>query len=255
MTDRDALLAGIRAAPDDDLPRLVYADWLEEHGDADRAEFIRLQCEHFRRYAVPTQVRGDTAAERMFELEKRHGWRWLAEMPRVAGAEWKGFYRGFPGVEVLYGRWPGAALRSHAPVQQFTLIHAAAELAASPFLAQVRVLTLWLMNPDVSALTGLLASPDLGGVRVFELNHFNKGHYGARTDAADAEAEAVAGCPRLAGLELLRFDRTWIGDAGALALAHSPHLPAGLRLELGKCDNLSATAAFALDARFPGWNS
>jgi uncharacterized protein (TIGR02996 family) len=33
----DALLTGILADPDDDARRLVYADWLEEHGDADRA--------------------------------------------------------------------------------------------------------------------------------------------------------------------------------------------------------------------------
>src|SRR4051812_185048 len=28
----------------DDAPRLIFADWLEDHGDADRAEFIRTQC-------------------------------------------------------------------------------------------------------------------------------------------------------------------------------------------------------------------
>ena len=31
------------AADDEDAPRLVFADWLEEHGDSDRAEFIRVQ--------------------------------------------------------------------------------------------------------------------------------------------------------------------------------------------------------------------
>lgn len=45
---RLALLKTILANPDDDLPRLVFADWLEENGvtDADvaRAEFIRLGC-------------------------------------------------------------------------------------------------------------------------------------------------------------------------------------------------------------------
>src|SRR4051812_9631121 len=30
---------------DDDTPRLVYADWLEKHGEPKRAEFIRVQCE------------------------------------------------------------------------------------------------------------------------------------------------------------------------------------------------------------------
>ncbi len=46
MTDDErVLLAGIRATPDDDLPRLVYADWLEEHDRPERAEFIRVECE------------------------------------------------------------------------------------------------------------------------------------------------------------------------------------------------------------------
>ncbi len=43
LTDRDAMLAAVIAAPDDDLPRLVYADWLDDHSFAERAEFIRVQ--------------------------------------------------------------------------------------------------------------------------------------------------------------------------------------------------------------------
>jgi uncharacterized protein (TIGR02996 family) len=46
--DRLALLRAIGADPEDDTPRLVYADWLDEHGptDADRAraEFLRVAC-------------------------------------------------------------------------------------------------------------------------------------------------------------------------------------------------------------------
>jgi uncharacterized protein (TIGR02996 family) len=42
MTDGEQLLGAILDVPADDAPRLVYADWLDEHGDADRAEFIRL---------------------------------------------------------------------------------------------------------------------------------------------------------------------------------------------------------------------
>lgn len=33
MTERDAFLAAIAANPDDDLPRLVFADWLDERND------------------------------------------------------------------------------------------------------------------------------------------------------------------------------------------------------------------------------
>lgn len=42
-TERDALLAAVLAAPADDLPRLVFADWLEESGEQVRADFIRRQ--------------------------------------------------------------------------------------------------------------------------------------------------------------------------------------------------------------------
>ena len=41
-----AILQDIIEQPDDDTPRLVYADWLDEYGDSadrDRAEFIRTQ--------------------------------------------------------------------------------------------------------------------------------------------------------------------------------------------------------------------
>lgn len=40
-TDEDALLAAIAAAPDDDAPRLVYADWLQERGADAKAEYLR----------------------------------------------------------------------------------------------------------------------------------------------------------------------------------------------------------------------
>ncbi len=43
MTDHAALLAGICAAPADDLVRLVYADWREDRGDTAYADFIRAQ--------------------------------------------------------------------------------------------------------------------------------------------------------------------------------------------------------------------
>lgn len=44
-TDRQAFLDAIIREPDDDTTRLVFADFLDEHGEPDRAEFIRVQCE------------------------------------------------------------------------------------------------------------------------------------------------------------------------------------------------------------------
>lgn len=43
--DWKGFIEAIRRAPDDDLPRLVAADYLEENGEARHAELIRLQCE------------------------------------------------------------------------------------------------------------------------------------------------------------------------------------------------------------------
>jgi uncharacterized protein (TIGR02996 family) len=39
------LMEDILHHPADDVPRLILADWLEDHGQRDRAEFIRLQIE------------------------------------------------------------------------------------------------------------------------------------------------------------------------------------------------------------------
>lgn len=40
----DGFLQDIIEHPDDDFPRLAYADWLNDQGDEARAEFIRVQC-------------------------------------------------------------------------------------------------------------------------------------------------------------------------------------------------------------------
>ena len=85
-------LDDIVAHIDDDTPRLVYADWLAENGQDDRAEFIRVQVERARLPAWDgAQVR---LRLREQELLARHGEAWLAELPAIEGAKWEGFRRG-----------------------------------------------------------------------------------------------------------------------------------------------------------------
>ncbi len=48
VTDEQSLLRAVLLSPADDLPRLVLADWLDEHGQPERAEFIRVQVEEAR---------------------------------------------------------------------------------------------------------------------------------------------------------------------------------------------------------------
>jgi uncharacterized protein (TIGR02996 family) len=45
VTDREALYRAVIATSADDAPRLILADWLDEHGEADLAAFIRVQCD------------------------------------------------------------------------------------------------------------------------------------------------------------------------------------------------------------------
>src|SRR4051794_18122377 len=91
-----ALLQAISADPEDDAPRLVYADWLEEHADdldltridkasrLDQAEFIRLQC---RLAALPEYDPGRLDfVVREQELLEAHGFTWRQELPEWARA-------------------------------------------------------------------------------------------------------------------------------------------------------------------------
>ncbi len=42
MSEEQAFLDAIAASPFDDTPRLVYADWLDEHGEPAKAAYLRL---------------------------------------------------------------------------------------------------------------------------------------------------------------------------------------------------------------------
>ena len=102
MIDAEQLLQAVAAAPEDDLPRLIAADWYEEHGDADYATFLRnqvylAQCKPWDPLAVQAQHRhpewltGETYRDRLPELPC-WGIDWHPERP---------FIRGLPGSLVV----------------------------------------------------------------------------------------------------------------------------------------------------------
>jgi uncharacterized protein (TIGR02996 family) len=78
MPDETAFWLAIAADPDDDRPRLVYADWLEEQGDP-RGEFVRVQIE---------LARSDGADDRRTQLR----WREAALLAEHR-ADWLGPWR------------------------------------------------------------------------------------------------------------------------------------------------------------------
>lgn len=68
---RQDLLAAVLANPDDDAPRLVYADWLIERGDP-RGAFISIQCELARGSSRIEDLEAEANA-----LLEAHGQQWL----------------------------------------------------------------------------------------------------------------------------------------------------------------------------------
>src|SRR4051794_16651783 len=105
----DGLLKDIIENPEDDAPRLIYADWLDDNGEAERAEFIRAQIELSR-----TSERAPRRKEllaREAELWERHGESWRSQLPALRGVKWLDWSRGFVwGVRID----SASAFRSHA---------------------------------------------------------------------------------------------------------------------------------------------
>src|SRR5262249_30462797 len=92
MSLKAVFLEDILAAPDDDVPRLICADWLEDNGDPARAEFIRLQIDLSRMNA--NEPRHASVKERERELLNEHEGRWAQEVLR-RGVMFVRFARGF----------------------------------------------------------------------------------------------------------------------------------------------------------------
>ena len=69
MDEERAHLRAIATEPAEDAPRLVYADWLDEHDDHNRAEFIRIQCGLAA--GVDSRTRLPATEERLMEMATR----------------------------------------------------------------------------------------------------------------------------------------------------------------------------------------
>ena len=87
--DFEGLLRGAFRAPTDDLPRLVFADFLEENDRPDRAALIRYQCERARLKPRAQRARelDRLIAPLVEKLQEQIG-------PLPVGLEWQ-FVRGF----------------------------------------------------------------------------------------------------------------------------------------------------------------
>lgn len=143
-----ALLAACRARPGDDLPRLVLADWLDENGQGERGEFVRVQVELSHPTADVARIRG--LKKREMEL--------LAEYEN----EWTGGYQATaeamkPALRPDRRSFTGPHPPAYRFVRGLVRIGNAAEFIARPELRE------WLRSPElpwVEQIDFTLASVD-----------------------------------------------------------------------------------------------
>src|SRR5262245_1555069 len=87
-----AFLEDIKAHPEDDVPRLILADWLDERGDP-RGEFLRVQCQMAASEWGTSD--SDALARRQRDLIAQHARAWTAPLaPFVLDRHfWRGLLR------------------------------------------------------------------------------------------------------------------------------------------------------------------
>lgn len=218
-TTEASLLQGILEEPEDDACRLVYADWLEEHGHDERAEFIRVQCSLAR-------IEGDdprrfALAQRQIELVPRQGPAIAAGLSKAVreNFQWtlsRGFIDEVRTTATHFLKGAGGLLRLH-PLRLAELRSIdAARLAACSSLRRLSGLS--VSNLNTAGLETLAASPHLMGVK--ELRVYWP------VDCTAGRLLQMLKAPAFAGLAGL----TVCGLAGDNCMAHLADAPACARL-------------------------
>lgn len=172
MSDNRAqgFLQDILAHPDDDTPRLVFADWLEDQGDAARAEFIRVQIERarlpqwdarqvslrLRERAVLEQHGEATAALSSFAVFRQKRRTCWAAAPIEAVS-----VRSPRRDEAVEAIAPIAGLRELS-INGWLQDREAGRLANAPLLSTVRQLNIIDGSLEAEGFRRLVASPHLG---------------------------------------------------------------------------------------------
>ncbi len=237
-----AFFRDIKEHPDDDTPRLVFADWLQEHGDATaaaRGEFLRLSV--LRHRLAPDDPSYELLKRREGELFRQYGWAWLGPLADAARA-WT-FERGMVQITALAGDLRSLAVSTWARTESALWIdalklplgvpgdHGAAEdhanhLAYSPLLPHIiRIDLSDHANPfGMRFLFRALRDRNLPFLRELLLS---------RSRLTTRHVTSLARCRHLRRLRLLDLQQNQLTDGEARLLAESPHLTSGPMLRLG----------------------
>jgi hypothetical protein len=222
----------------------VYADWLEDHAQSERAEFIRLQC------LLATLPEDDPQRQHLEAgprgLFTEHETAWAG--PLADFAEGWQFERGFVEAIEIHAatllRQADDIFRA-APVREVRLHHAeglTAALAACPHLGKVVALNLSSSSIGEVGLGELLSSPWLSRLRKLTLDNTGIGPAGLHDLLAHAHLMPDLAELRLAGNRL--------GDGVVEALAASPLSCRLEELDLSSCLGPGGVRALASSPSF-----
>jgi uncharacterized protein (TIGR02996 family) len=206
-----SLLRAIVSDPDDDAVRLIYADWLDEHGVPERAEFIRMQIE-LARTTRDTPARRKQAF-RVRELLDQRGKNWLGVL-RKHVHDWH-YHRGFLdkiGVSGNTLKNHAGRLFTSAPLRRLRVTGLGGNVAPLGHIPKRNTLTsldLCCNRLSSAALEKLPSLAGLRGLRTVGLM-FN------RID--DAGARLLGEHPFFQGLSLIRCGANPIREAARQAL-------------------------------------
>jgi uncharacterized protein (TIGR02996 family) len=193
--ERAAFVRAICEEPDEDGPRLVYADWLEEHGEGDWAQFIRLAC-------TLAQATGQEPHRDRLSQEARGLWWKIKDRLYAELAVFKGFNWDF--AESQRGLVEKVTVSSPK-----TLV---AEVERIYSLTCLRQLT--LHNPTEESLRAVLALPQMQYLKGLQVS--------SRSRVCDETIAEIVASPHLTRLRELGLAKGLVTDAGVRMLARSP---------------------------------
>jgi hypothetical protein len=241
MFVRDALIEACRLAPDDDEPRLVWADAV----GGERGELVVIQCDLARGGLAPAEAAARRRRERELLEEHGHAWTGLIGVVPGLGQGWNGFEfrRGFVDAITLQARLfveHGEAIWQRVPLLRSLTatglsvtsdrLEELGALLEAPWFRKLRGLHLWQhgfqrqddpydnrFEGHGDRVAGLLVG---SGV----LAHLSELGLGSRRLTAPGVHHLVAS-GELGSLERLRLGAPGLGgDAVAALLACTPHL-------------------------------
>jgi uncharacterized protein (TIGR02996 family) len=261
--ERRALWTAIRAHPDDDTPRLVFADWLQEHGDEPRAEFIRLQIELEK--LKPDRRKGRKALEaREKALLATHRAEWtdpivaalIGKSRKAELREWARswvaqlvFCRGFLSAERLdleRARMLSTLDAIVEPIEVLRVFASQQELRDASLAAFAQ----WAGSNSAVQIQ-LAGVTNDGGAAITDSKHFRSLSYLELTHGSISLSgvRQIARWPRAARLFVLDLRGNPITDTGARELVASPYLGALGQLDL-TATHISAKGRAELRERF-----